>query len=606
MANHNLAKQPSIDNPLVHSFAQAERSLQKKPQLSPENDKYLANKFVGRFGLKTSMDVIAFLNSPTGKTVQAIIYKTVLEIKELEIQQQQTQQEALRRKHLALAFLIAALLYRRRHKKMLKLNEMIERQIRHHLKELQKNLSETELKVEADFILYQQMHTYHLALEELDKLLEEKQKALQATAEEIQTLEHQLAALAQEKSLHKDLAKHLEALALSVQQMPNQIDAYRGHLAKLEQEILSQTKASASQMTPQLKPQADLNHLYRMQLQAAGIKHMIACHQNNRRFVDLQGNPVAHYHQAAFALPRHIHLVYHQESVFALEKAEDVHRLISNPSAHLQFTQAKKIVRDHDGACYFIPANESLENIKNSENAKDRLLQAKQAYHEFVMQHGCVPHQVQHQHQMKTEYLQGQLLQLRHQHQNIQQELLEINNQKNQLEADREQYTQEYQRSLQQVRVQITQPNPIIHSDPTKVPNPAPTLTALPTMPVPEVKGKSAKKSISTNVQPVKPIQPIPAPGPSSYQKILFTMQPELRQIENIRALQNLLMNQKTRIAKQLQNDLKALENIPPNHPVPEKLGKDLAKGIEASGIRAQLNPNSPLYRLLNPSPYHS
>ncbi|RMX15583.1 hypothetical protein EAS68_12045 [Legionella jordanis] len=73
----------------------------------------LTTQYLGRYGLKTAQDVIDFLKSPAGRTVQALIGDRLIEIALLEKNLQQIRQDSEIRRHRALAALLLGLLYKK-------------------------------------------------------------------------------------------------------------------------------------------------------------------------------------------------------------------------------------------------------------------------------------------------------------------------------------------------------------------------------------------------------------------------------------------------------------------------------------------------------------
>ncbi|KTD64869.1 hypothetical protein [Legionella spiritensis] len=117
-------KQVSLTSRQLESwFASIERqNLQgnKKNTLAPnpdlqheQNDPYLAAQFIGRYGIKSSKDIITFLKSPAGKATKTLIGEQLAELAAMKDFQRQQYQTAAIRRHNLLAFLLMGLLYNR-------------------------------------------------------------------------------------------------------------------------------------------------------------------------------------------------------------------------------------------------------------------------------------------------------------------------------------------------------------------------------------------------------------------------------------------------------------------------------------------------------------
>lgn len=80
-----------------------------------QRDPYFATQFVGRYGIKTAKDVIAFLKSPAGDSVKIMIAEELAQVAALEEFKRQEYQTHEIRQHRLLAFLLLGLLYREAH-----------------------------------------------------------------------------------------------------------------------------------------------------------------------------------------------------------------------------------------------------------------------------------------------------------------------------------------------------------------------------------------------------------------------------------------------------------------------------------------------------------
>src|SRR3990167_2389290 len=114
------------DKKLEQWFAALEKSNMtltqgQKIQL---NNPTLATQFLSRFGIKSPIDVIAFLNSPEGDAVTAMIREELAEIEAMEDYEEFLAQEESKREHRLLGFLLLALMYEQDAEADL-LNEMI-------------------------------------------------------------------------------------------------------------------------------------------------------------------------------------------------------------------------------------------------------------------------------------------------------------------------------------------------------------------------------------------------------------------------------------------------------------------------------------------------
>lgn len=150
-----------------------------------ENTSELAMAFLGRFGLQTADDVIKFLKSPAGETVLALVEEELAEIASIhEYLQLEEMSHELHKRYLV-AFLLAALLYKR--------NAHAHELVDESLEIMQKKLHGEKGSHEEASSIAENSSAYETAAEEIDKAIKQTEAKLHATLAASEKLERRLA-----------------------------------------------------------------------------------------------------------------------------------------------------------------------------------------------------------------------------------------------------------------------------------------------------------------------------------------------------------------------------------------------------------------------------
>ncbi|OGV44519.1 MAG: hypothetical protein A3F46_08290 [Legionellales bacterium RIFCSPHIGHO2_12_FULL_42_9] len=363
------------DKQLDQWFAALEKSNTNvtPSQELEEDDEGLATQLLSRFGIKGSVGVSTFLNSPEGKDITAMIREELAEIAAEEDYEQFLAAEEAKREHRLLGFLLLALIYES-DADADSLNELIAAQNEQRIQHAHEAATRSPVDnaaIEHD-ILVEQYDAFNSAVEAVDDKLKVKNAELEAVDKTLATLDQQKQDMDAEHKVYDDHLGKLDNFLTSTAQQPNQAEAIEQQIKSLQttmdeqlneiQELIEKGKDDDARKI--------LKEHQGLQLQVAGLKDMQDVLKGQKHFCDAQGNPVN-----------------------------------SPKDAKLVLDKSKKIVKDPaDGRCHLIGAHEDLQSIKNGGNAQERLNASHGHYQKALTENNSVHAAVDNNKQLKEDH----------------------------------------------------------------------------------------------------------------------------------------------------------------------------------------------------------
>ncbi len=363
------------DKKLEQWFASLEKS-NTNPTLNnelPEDDEGLATQFLSRFGMKNSLDVIAFLNSAEGTDLTAMVHDELAEIAAMEDYEEFLAAEETKREHRMLGFLLLALMYEQGAEGH-SFNEIIAAQNAQALKRAHASVTsrptdETSL---AHDILTKQYDAFDSAVTAVDEKLKVKNTELEAVDKTLADLDQQSKELNAEHELFDDHLSQFNEFADKTAQHPHQPETIEQQITLLHKKMDTQLEEIQSlieagkndDVRQQLKERQGLH------LQMAGLNDLHDVSKGQKYFCDREGKQVT-----------------------------------SPKDAHLVLNTGKKIVKDPaDDRYHVLAAHEDLQSIKSSANAQERLNTSHKHYQQALTNNASVHTQVAHNKKLKEEH----------------------------------------------------------------------------------------------------------------------------------------------------------------------------------------------------------
>lgn len=328
-----------------------------EPVWTEDND-FIQNIDLSRFGLRTSKDVIAFLHTPAGEETlneisQEIAAEMVLEQKKMA----EADQESLA--HLVRASVLLGLISKNAHATA-KQKEFAQQALEHLKHQSKSSVTHSASDREAREQFNRRVEGYY-------------QQAEQMIAE-------QMASAAAEREMLTDRVQRLEEEGKDLggkydlyQKEVNDVEASSDNATpeEIEKEIAALTESMESQVD-EINKLVEHNHEARellakhnaTNLKVAHLKDLLAVHQGEKCFTDEKGNVVSSA----------------KDAHFILNKGED-----GQPS--------QKIVQDKDGKMYLLKAGQDWDSVKDN---KEALKEASQNYEHAKQELMTVKKVVQH------------------------------------------------------------------------------------------------------------------------------------------------------------------------------------------------------------------
>ncbi|KTD48840.1 Dot/Icm system substrate protein LidA [Legionella rubrilucens] len=221
-----------------------------------QRDPYFATQFVGRYGIKTAKDVIAFLKSPAGDSVKIMIGEELAQVAALEEFKRQEYQTHEIRQHRLLAFLLLGLLYREAHARHVV--EANTQQAEARVQQGEANISQEQQRAreQRTAALNQSLTSFNNTAAAIESRLSQKELELDSVQRELQAINPQEMALR-----YEIFDQHLSELDIQFQlpelDIDEQIASLETQKAALEAQLQAQapeTLASAL-VDPNAPPQ---------------------------------------------------------------------------------------------------------------------------------------------------------------------------------------------------------------------------------------------------------------------------------------------------------------------------------------------------------------
>ena len=515
--------------------------------LAQADDEGITEQLLSPFGIKNATQVGAFLRSPAGHSVLDMIQDELAELAAEEEHAEFLAQEEAKRKHRNLAFLLLGLMYEESAAAEA-LNEAINAQNEKHLKE-----NEDALRVAAKEAEQQEQSYHNPQLDFINSALDQIEDKLTEKNSQLAKVDNTIAALNEERKEldleHNMLDSHISELndfLTKTDQKPNQAALIDERLESLDTTIKQKDQEinQAIESGKESEARQHLNERMGLQLQVDGLRDKKDVMQGKKHFWNADGEKVS-----------------------------------APKDAQIVLDAKKQVVKDGD-KCYIIPANESLDSIKSSSNAQERLA-AAQNDHQSALKNQCSTHnRVDQQKKQNDSHHTKLLTQTQAQKSTLQSDIALLSNQKLKLQDSQTQL----KRKLQQQNITTDQVNK------------APGLTSQSTSQVAQPAGQmnqTQQPSTGANLSaPADSRMPrtIPAQRVQAQQSTSPGNRPP-----NTDALRRILQNPQTR-AQFTQNFAKnhggdprfnafiaALKQMPANKPAPENKINSALKHLQTS-----------------------
>ena len=522
--------------------------------LAQADDEGITEQLLSPFGIKNATQVGAFLRSPAGHSVLDMIQDELAELAAEEEHAEFLAQEEAKRKHRNLAFLLLGLMYDEEAAADA-LNEAVNAQNEKRLKE-----HEDALRVAAKEAELQEQSYHNPQLDFINNSLDQIEDKLAEKNRQLAKVDNTIAALNEERKEldleHNMLDSHVSELndfLAKTDQKPNQTALIDERLESLDTTIKQKDQEinQAIESGKESEARRQLNERMGLQIQIDGLRNKKEVTQGEKHFWNSDGEKVS-----------------------------------SPKDAQIVLDAKKQVVKDGD-KCYIIPANESLDSIKSSSNAQERLA-AAQNDHQSALKNQCSVHnRVDQQKKQNDSHHTQHLTQTHAQKSTLQSDIALLSDQKLKLQDSQTQL----KRKLQQQNITVNQVNQ------------APGLTNPSAGQANQVPGQIAPTSgqINQTQQPSTRAN-LSAPADSRMPRTIPAQNNQIQQATssgnrplNADALKRVLQNPQTR-AQFTQNFTKnhggdprfnafiaALKQMPANKPAPENKINSALKQLQTS-----------------------
>ncbi|MDX1836669.1 hypothetical protein DIZ81_00380 [Legionella taurinensis] len=205
-----------------------------------QRDPYFATQFVGRYGIKTAKDVIAFLKSPAGDSVKIMIGEELAQVAALEEFKRQEYQTHEIRQHRLLAFLLLGLLYREAHARHVV--EANTQQAEARVQQGEANISQEQQRAreQRTAALNQSLNSFNNTAAAIESRLSQKELELDSVQRELQAINPEEMAMR-----YETFDRHLGELEIQFQlpelNIDEQIASLEAQKTALEAQLQTQT-----------------------------------------------------------------------------------------------------------------------------------------------------------------------------------------------------------------------------------------------------------------------------------------------------------------------------------------------------------------------------
>lgn len=362
------------------------------PHAPEVNPSYLSTIYVGRYGLKSAKDVITFLKSPAGHSVQAMIIEQLEEIASIQaaIRQQQLDHEV--RRHRALAALLLGLIYEKEaqaKERNALLQEDIDKRLHQQnsttTSETDSSIATKHQEAHAAFAAYTAYTASIAALEhvlgrkikesedieqQMEKLAEQKaviETRYQQFEAHITELDHFGILLHAHEMSPEQRAQHISELRTALEATSTlqaisedaraEADTLQSVLSLLEQanaptttkflenkvKTLEKTlRDQAAEISRLLEADKDIDAMKllhehnALHVQFEGLRDMIAVIKVEKILWDMHGRPTNSLKDAMFVLPKEKSIVYSNGQYYLLQPGQDFDSMSQEEKATAQ------------------------------------------------------------------------------------------------------------------------------------------------------------------------------------------------------------------------------------------------------------------------------
>lgn len=361
---------------LDYWFATFEKSHEE--QKNTFDDEYYASQLIGRFGLKSSKDVIAFLKTPTGDAIKHMLREELAEMASLEKERLQDLHDKERRHYRFIVFYLLGLLHKKsvhaRH-----LNELMQKQ---NEQRLSKNTTHELPRAITHPVSHHQ--TLQKAWRHYERSANALTKTIHRKEQELETVESELAILAEE-------ARHLERYALFHASMQEIYQfTLNNQLLFKQSEHLENAAALVMQQIQQIQQAIEAENLFVNELiinsaknileqtfeqqnrfhQLQAFQDILDVVQGNKRFVDLNGNDTRSFKKAAFTLKMDQKIVKGENGNYCLIPMGDDLNTMSNSAKEAAQKRFERQQTDISTASHLIHRYEKAERKAYQERSE--------------------------------------------------------------------------------------------------------------------------------------------------------------------------------------------------------------------------------------------
>ena len=310
------------------------RQEQKKDQFLEEP---LHDQLLGRYGLKTPHDVIAFLKSKNGEAVLKAINEELAEIASIQEQQFIEERDHQTRRLRAMAWLFLGLLHKRRAHAQ-HLNQFIQEQIDKRLHK--KDSSEDAVSLRNE-LLDDYLRTYSESSKALDMKLQSRQAEKALIDAELHTLQKQWDSILDRQAVLTASVDELEQFSRHLSELAVTPDRHEDAINLKINEISTSLSMLDAEINDRISNNRHSEASHLMQRHSAhllhneGLQDMLLVARGERRLFNLDGEETRSMHDAHFIL-----------------------------------TPSQKIAKDGAGKFYLIGINEDLNQMDEAQKSK--------------------------------------------------------------------------------------------------------------------------------------------------------------------------------------------------------------------------------------------
>lgn len=393
-------------------FANTELYLQHKSHETKGQDSHiLANQFVNRFGLRTSHDVITFLNSKQGQILHALVGRELAELAAMQrFQERFHLEQQMRHRHLA--FFLLGLIYEReaKNEKIMHMNEEVQRKSIEKSQESSKAFTDASKMHRPPEQLEADLQAYTEACEALEKKLEDKVRESEALDLEIVAFEKEVELGAKKHAIYERHVDEIFNLKLSdllpddnidedadltianigsaddvlAERMPHLLASIETKIATLDA-TTQDTSSRIANLTPTDTEQAlDLLQIHHGKVyQMTMLADFVDILSGRTTMYRADGSIAKIYREADFFVPREHKIERVGDQYYYLPASQNVHELSidDKSNAQKQFESLKPTLRSVNKT---VQHNKSVEQDFN-EKRRSNLFERSKLIHDDIL-----------------------------------------------------------------------------------------------------------------------------------------------------------------------------------------------------------------------------